>query len=70
MGQSKISLKELASVRRSSIESIDDYLNMFKLLKVRYFTEVHEHELVEMAAGGIDYSIMKKLDTQHLRDMA
>jgi len=31
---------------------------------------VPEHELVEMAAGGLDYSILKKLDTQHLRDMA
>ena len=29
-----------------------------------------EHELVEMAAGGLDYSIRKKLDTQYLRDMA
>ena len=33
------------------------------------FTQVHEHELVEMAAGGLDYSIRKKLDTQYLRDM-
>jgi len=31
---------------------------------------VPEHELVEMAAGGLDYSIRKKLDTQYLRDMA
>jgi hypothetical protein len=31
---------------------------------------VPEHELVEMAAGGLDYSTQKKLDTQHLRDMA
>ncbi|MCI94269.1 hypothetical protein A2U01_0115567, partial [Trifolium medium] len=57
MGQSKISLKELASVRRK-IESIDDYLNRFRLLKARCFTQVPElpeHELVEMAAGGLDY---------------
>ncbi|XP_050876851.1 uncharacterized protein LOC127080576 [Lathyrus oleraceus] len=40
------------------------------LLKARCFTRVPEHELVEMAAGGIDYSIRKKLDTQYLRDMA
>ncbi|XP_045797576.1 uncharacterized protein LOC123891716 [Trifolium pratense] len=33
MGQSKISLKELASVRRKMPESIDDYLNRFRLLK-------------------------------------
>jgi len=25
---------------------------------------------VEMAAGGLDYSVRKKLDTQYLRDMA
>jgi len=31
---------------------------------------VHEHELVEMAAGGLDYSVRKKLHTQYLRDMA
>ena len=35
MGQSKTSLKELASVKRSSTESIDDYLNRFRLLKER-----------------------------------
>ena len=29
-----------------------------------------EHELVEMVVGGLDYSILKKLDTQYLRDMA
>jgi len=69
MGQSKISLKELVSVKRSSSESIDDYLNRFRLLKARCFTQVSEHELVEMAVGGLDYSIRKKLDTQHLRDM-
>lgn len=40
------------------------------MLKEWCFTEVHEHELVEMGAGGLDYSIGKKLDTQHLRDMA
>jgi len=70
MGQSKISLKELASVRRKTHESIDDYLNRFRLLKARCFTSVPEHELVEMVAGGLDYSVRKKLDTQYLRDMA
>ncbi|WJX12400.1 hypothetical protein P8452_02908 [Trifolium repens] len=70
MGQSRISLKELASMKRKTSEAIDDYLNRFRLLKARCFTQVPEHELVEMAAGGLDYSIRKKLDTQHLRDMA
>ena len=70
MGQSKISLKELVGVRRRVHESIDDYLNRFRLLKARCFTIVLEHELVEMAAGGLEYSVRKKLDTQYLRDMA
>ena len=70
MGQCKISLKELASVRRRTHESMDDYLNRFRLLKARCFTVVPEHELVEMAAGGLDYSVRKKLDTQYVRDMA
>ena len=29
-----------------------------------------EHELVEMAARGLDFSIRKKVDPQYLRDMA
>lgn len=70
MRQMKISLKELASVRRKFTEPIDDYLNRFRLLKAMCFTQVPEHELVEMAVGGLDYSIRKKLDTQYLRDMA
>jgi len=49
MGQSKISLNELASVKRNHTESIDDYLKRFRLLKARCFTQVLEHELVEMA---------------------
>jgi hypothetical protein len=64
MGQSKISLKELASVRGRTTESIDDYLNRFRLLKARCFTQVPEHKLLKMAAGGVDYFIRKKLDTQ------
>ncbi|CAJ2638053.1 unnamed protein product [Trifolium pratense] len=40
------------------------------IILTRCFTQVPEHELVEMAAGGLDYSIRKKLDTQYLRDMS
>lgn len=39
-------------------------------MKLRFFTQVPEHELVKMAAGGLDNSIRKKLDIQYLRDMA
>jgi len=70
MGQSKISLKELASVRCKTSEPINDYLNRFGLLKARCFTQVPEHDLIEMVVGGLDYYIRKKLDTQYLRDMA
>lgn len=70
MGQSKISLKELSNVRRKFSEPVNDYWNRYHFLKARCFTQVPEHELVEMAVGGLDYSIRKKLDTQYLRDMA
>ncbi|XP_050897703.1 uncharacterized protein LOC127104564 [Lathyrus oleraceus] len=69
IGKTKISLKELASIKRKFTEPIDDYLNRFRLLKARCFTQIAEHELVEMAAGGLDYLIRKNLDTQYLRDM-
>ncbi|XP_058733098.1 uncharacterized protein LOC131604689 [Vicia villosa] len=53
MGQTKISLKELASFKRKFTEPINDYLNWFRLLKSRCFTVVPEYELVEMAADRV-----------------
>ncbi|XP_050878718.1 uncharacterized protein LOC127082522 [Lathyrus oleraceus] len=47
------------------------YMGQSKIsLKELCFTQVPEHELVKIAAGGLDYSIRKKLDIQYLRDMA
>lgn len=63
MGQWKISLKELANLRRKVAKIIYDYRNRFRTLKARYFMQVSEHELVELALRGLDYSIKKKLDT-------
>lgn len=63
MGKSKISFKEFASIKRRFTEPIDEYLNKFHLLKARCFTQVPEQKLVEMTAGGLDYFIRKKLDT-------
>lgn len=60
MGQLKINLKELVNVKQKTDESVDQYLNMFRLLKAKCFTQVHDHELVEIAVGGLDYSIRKK----------
>lgn len=70
MGKCKINHKELANIKRKVAESIDNCLNRFRTLKVRCFTQVLEHELVELKAGGLDYSIRKKLNTQYLRDMS
>ncbi|XP_057418292.1 uncharacterized protein LOC130712479 [Lotus japonicus] len=69
-GECKVSLKELASVKREVAESIDDYLNRFRQLTSRCFTQVPEHELVMMPAGGLEYPTRKKIYTQHVRDMA
>lgn len=35
-------------------ESIDDYLNRFRTLKAICFTQVLEHELVELVVEGLD----------------
>lgn len=70
MGHLKISLKELVSVKRKFSESIYDYLNRFRLMRSRCFTQVPEHELIEMGANGLDYSTRKKLNTQNLKVMA
>ncbi|WJX93585.1 hypothetical protein P8452_75092 [Trifolium repens] len=40
MGQSRISLKELASMKRKTAEATDDYLNRFRLLKARDMTQL------------------------------
>ncbi|XP_057443909.1 uncharacterized protein LOC130736074 [Lotus japonicus] len=69
-GECKVSLKDLANVKRRNAESIDDYLNRFRMLKSRCFTHVPEHELVVLAASSLEYSIRKKLDTQYIRDMS
>jgi hypothetical protein len=69
-GHSKISLVELSSIKRRFAESIDDYLNRFRSLKARCFTQVPEHELVQMAAGGLDYSIRKKIDPTFVKSMS
>lgn len=57
-------------MRRKVSESIDEYLNRFRRLKAICFTQVPEHGLVELAAGGLDYSIRNKLDMQYFREMA
>ena len=70
MGQSRMTLTELPEIKRKSTESVDQYLNRFRLLKARCFTQAPEQELVEMAAKGLDYSVQKKLtDIQSVRDM-
>ncbi|XP_058774451.1 uncharacterized protein LOC131648739 [Vicia villosa] len=43
--------------------SIDTWAHLERMFHEQCFTVIPEHELFEMAAGGLDYSIRKKLDT-------
>lgn len=52
------------------MESIDDYLNRFRQLKARCFTQIPEHELVRMAIAGIKFLIRKWLLYQQIKDIA
>lgn len=62
-------MSELANVKHKFSEPIEEYLNIFYLLKAMCFTEVPEHELVKMVVRGLDLSIRKKLDPNYLRNM-
>lgn len=63
-GETKVSLIDLMNVKRYNVKFIDNYLNRFRQLKVRCFTQIPEHDLVSMAASGIEFSIRKKLVNQ------
>ncbi|XP_058758980.1 uncharacterized protein LOC131632215 [Vicia villosa] len=69
-GHSKISLVELSNIKRRFLETIDDYLNRFKPLKAKCFTQIPEHELVQMAVGVLDNSIRKKIDPTFVKSMS
>nr|KYP53627.1 Retrovirus-related Pol polyprotein from transposon opus [Cajanus cajan] len=68
--ETKVSIVDLMNVKRQSHETLDDYLNRFRQLKSRCYTNVPEHELVKIAAIGLNFSIRKKLVNEQLRDMA
>ncbi|XP_058732818.1 uncharacterized protein LOC131604393 [Vicia villosa] len=69
-GHSKISLVKLSSIKRRFAETIDDYLNRFRSLKAKCFTQVPGHELVQMAAGGLNHSIRKKIDPTFVKSLS
>ncbi|XP_058725739.1 uncharacterized protein LOC131597034 [Vicia villosa] len=69
-GHSKISLVELSNIKIRFAKTIDDCENRFRSLKAKCFTQVPEHELVQMAAGGLDYSIRKKIDPTFVKSMS
>ncbi|XP_058725924.1 uncharacterized protein LOC131597234 [Vicia villosa] len=69
-GHSKIILVELSNIKIRFAKTIDDYLNRFRSLKEKCFTQVLEHELVQMAAGGLDYSIRKNIDPTFVKSMS
>ena len=60
----------MSNIKRRFAETTDDYLNRFRSLKARCFTQVPGHELVQMVAGGLDYSIRKKIDPTFVKSMS
>nr|KYP38587.1 hypothetical protein KK1_040155 [Cajanus cajan] len=68
--ETKVSIVDLMNIKRQHHETLDEYLNRFRQLKSRCYTNIPEHELVKIAATGLDFSIRKKLVNEQLRDMA
>uniref|UniRef100_A0A151UHK3 Retrotransposon gag domain-containing protein n=1 Tax=Cajanus cajan TaxID=3821 RepID=A0A151UHK3_CAJCA len=62
--------RNLMYIKRQHHETLDEYLNRFRQLMSRCYTNIPEHELVKIAATGLDSSIRKKLVNEKLRDMA
>ena len=56
-GETKVSLIDLEITKCFNSETIEDYLNRFRQMKSRCFTQILEHELVRMAIAGLDFSI-------------
>ncbi|XP_050895348.1 uncharacterized protein LOC127101967 [Lathyrus oleraceus] len=50
--------------------SIDSWAKLEKNFHEQCFTQVPEHELVQMAARGLDYSIRKKIDPTFVKNMS
>lgn len=54
-------LIDLFNIQRFPTELIDDYLNQFRQMKARCYTQIPEHELFKMATSSLDFFIHKKL---------
>nr|KYP64189.1 hypothetical protein KK1_018779 [Cajanus cajan] len=66
-GEMKVSIVDLMNVKRQHNESLDDYLNRFRQLKSRCYTNILEHELVKIVATGLDFLIRKNLFRMMMR---
>lgn len=45
-GETQVILIDLATMKRFNIEEIEDYLNRFRQMKSRYYTQTPEYEFV------------------------
>nr|KYP38616.1 Retrovirus-related Pol polyprotein from transposon opus [Cajanus cajan] len=59
-GETKVTIVDLMNIKRQNHETLDDYLNRFRQLKSRCYTNIPEHELVKISAIGLDFSIFCK----------
>lgn len=65
-GETKVSVMDLVSINKFSNESIDDYLNRFQQMRARCLAPIPKHELIHMAAVGLDYVVRMNLVNQQL----
>lgn len=47
----KVNVIDLEKIQRKDDESLDDYINRFRLMKARSTTMIHEYELVRKKMG-------------------
>ena len=51
-----VSAIDLGTTKGFNSEIIEDYLNIFRQMKSRCYTQIPEHELVTMTVVGLDFS--------------
>jgi len=65
----KVNVIDLENIQRKNDESLNDYVSIFRLMKVRCMTMIPKHELVQMDVACLNYTIGKKIASQLFQDM-
>jgi len=53
----KVNVNDLAKIQIKDNESLDDYINIFRMVKARCKTVIPEYELIQMVVTWLNYVV-------------